>query len=271
MKTFTFCSFKGGTTKTSTCLNIGACLAKLHKKKCLLIDFDPQANLSIGLGIGPDTLETMVLVLQGKAKIRDVIQESSLPNLSIIPANSFLDSIEKCPELFSDPYAHEKLRSSLKELEKEYDYCLIDTPPSLNWLTQSAFFASEYSIVCSIPEAFSVLGLYRLKDFHSLVNKHHHIETLGVVLSFWDDRGAVNQSFLDKIEEAFPNKIFKAKIRRDVSVSRAVLQGKPVIEADPNSRASLDYIALTKEFMKRLQNTNPLKKLKEKKLIAGRT
>ena len=264
MKIVTFCSFKGGTSKTSTSLHLGACLAKYHRKKCLLIDFDPQANLSIGLGIGPDTFETMVPVLQNKSNIRDVIQKTSIENLSIIPSNSYLDGIEKCSELISNPYAHEKLRASLKELENDFDYCLIDTPPSLNWLTQSAFFASHYSVICSIPEAFSILALRRLSEFHVSINKHHSLQVLGIVLSFWDDRGAINEDFLNKIEEAFPKKLFQSKIHRDIAVSRAVLRGLPVTEVSPDSRASNDYKILTKEFLQKIQKTNPLKKIKDK-------
>lgn len=104
MKTFTFCSFKGGTSKTSTAMHIGACLAKFHKKRVLLVDFDSQANLSIGLGVGPDNLKTMAPVLQGQADIKDVIQETSTPGLSLIPANAYLDGIERTPQLGNDPY-----------------------------------------------------------------------------------------------------------------------------------------------------------------------
>lgn len=266
MKTFTFCSFKGGTSKTSTCLHLGACLAKFHNKRCLLVDFDPQANLSAGLGIGLDTLETMVPVLQGKAKIKDMIQETEIKNLSIIPSNAFLDGIERTSELITDPYAHERLRKALKDVEGEFDYCFIDTPPSLGWLTQSAFFASQHSIICSIPEAFSIIALQRLRDFHNSINEHHPLEVSGVLLSFWDERGAINKSLLGEVEKFFPDRLFNSKIRRDIAVSRAVFEGKPVFETSPTSNASLDYRNLTKEFLKRAEKGNPLAKLKEPKL-----
>src|ERR1700690_1035580 len=104
MRSFTFCSFKGGTAKTSTVLNISACLAKHHRKKVLLVDFDAQANLSIGLGIGPDSLKTMVPVLQGEISLKDVIQKTVISGLSIIPANAYLDGIERSQQLAIDPY-----------------------------------------------------------------------------------------------------------------------------------------------------------------------
>jgi chromosome partitioning protein len=249
MQVFTFCSFKGGTAKTSTALNLGACLSKHHKKRVLLIDFDSQANLSIGLGIGPDSLKTMVPVLHGDSYIKEAIRETSISGLHLIAANAYLDGIEKSPQLGNDPYAHERLRRVLKDVENDFDFCFLDTPPSLGWLTQSAFFASQKSIICAIPEAFSVIALRRLKDFHNSIRQYHNIEVMGIVLSFWDERGATNEDFLKEIHGSFPDKTFRFKIRRDVSVSRSVLQGKPVIEVDPSSRASQDYIALTNEFL----------------------
>jgi chromosome partitioning protein len=262
MRTITFCSFKGGTAKTSTALHIGASLALYHKKKVLLIDFDSQANLSTGLGFGLDHLSTMVPILQGQGEIRDVIQPTKIKNLSLIPANNYLDGIEKTPQLGNDPYAHERLRRALKAVENDFDYCFIDTPPSLGWLTQSAFFASHFTVICATPEAYSVIALRRLRDFHTSIKQYHDIETLGLVLSFWDERGAVNKEFLNEINNTFPGKLFSSKIRRDIAVSRAVLEGQPVFETDPNSRAAADYKLLVKEFLQKTEAVPPKEKLK---------
>lgn len=262
MRTITFCSFKGGTAKTTTALHVGACLAKNHKKKILLIDFDSQANLSTGLGFRYDNLRTMVPVLQGESNIKDVIQETGVPGLCLIPANAYLDGIEKTPQLGNDPYAHERLRRSLKNIENDFDYCFIDTPPSLGWLTQSAFFASQFSIVCAIPEAYSVIALRRLRDIHESIKQYHNIDVIGVILSFWDERGAVNKTFTDEITNSFPGKLFASKVRRDIAVSKAVLSGKPVFDTEPNSRASEDYKSLTKEFLKKFDNSAVNEKLK---------
>lgn len=257
METFTFCSFKGGTCKTSTAMHIGACVAKQHKKRVLLIDFDSQANLSIGLGIGPDSLKTMVPVLQGQQPIQEMIHATEIKNLHIIPANTYLDGIEKTPQLGNDPYAHERLRRSLKGIDQMFDYCFIDTPPSLGWLTQSAFFASQHSVICAIPEAYSVLALRRLADFQEAIRQYHPIEVFGVLMSFWDERGAVNHDFLNEINESFPGKLFDVKIRRDISVSRAVLKGQTVFDFDKGSRAGDDYVNLTKDFLNRLKSKEP--------------
>jgi chromosome partitioning protein len=263
MLTFTFCSFKGGTSKTSTALHIGAGLAKFHKKRVLLIDFDSQANLSIGLGVGPDELSTMVPVLQGERGLTSVIQNTSVEGLSLIPANAYLDGIERTPQLGNDPYAHERLRRGLKSVEQDFDLCFIDTPPSLGWLTQSAFFASQHSVICAIPEAYSIIALRRLKEFQASIRQYHDIRVLGVVLSFWDERGAVNKAFLSEIDSSFPNVTFASKIRRDMTVSRAVLKGQTVFDFDEASRAAEDYKILTQEFVTRLECVTPNFKLEE--------
>jgi chromosome partitioning protein len=255
MQTFTFCSFKGGTSKTSTAMHIGACLAKFHNKRVLLIDFDSQANLSIGLGVGPDNLQTMVPILQGDSNLKDVIQKTFIQGLCLVPANAYLDGIERTPQLGNDPYAHERLRRALKTVENDYDFCFLDTPPSLGWLTQSAFFASQYSVICAIPEAYSVIALRRLKEFQDSIRQYHAIDVFGVVLSFWDGRGAVNEEFLNEINSSFPAMTFESKVRRDVAVSRAVLKGKTVFEYDSTSRAAEDYKALTNEFLNKFNQS----------------
>lgn len=217
----------------------------------MLVDFDSQANLSIGLGFGPDDMNTIVPVLQEQGDIKDVIQKTSIKGLYLIPSNAYLDGVERTPQLGNDPYAHERLRRALKGVENCFDFCFLDTPPSFGWLTQSAFFASQHSVVCAIPEAYSVIALRRLKEFLNSIRQYHDIDVFGVVLSFWDKRGAVNQDFLDEINASFPDVTFSAKIRRDMLVSRAVLKGKTLFEFNEDSRAAKDYKMLADEFMKR--------------------
>lgn len=255
MRTYVLCSFKGGTAKTSSSLHLGACLAKYHGKRVLLIDFDSQANLSTGLGIGPDSLDTMVPVLQGQKRAADVIQRTCIGGLDIIPANTFLDGIESNSPLVSDLYAHERLRKVLVGLP--YDFCFIDTPPSLGWLTQAAFYAADGSIVCAVPEPYSILAMNRLKDYHESIQERHPLANAGVIITFWDERGAANEIFMEAIQSSFPGLIFQSKIRRDIAVNRAILQGKPVIETEPKSRASLNYQDLTKEFLARVNSGTP--------------
>lgn len=242
-------SFKGGTAKTSVALHIGAALAKFHKKKVLLIDFDAQANLTTGLGYDPDEHDSLAQVLQKKMDLKQVTL-NALPNLEIIPADTWLERVEVSGELASDRYSHERLKHLTKALD--YDFILIDTPPSLCWLTESALIAADYSLVCTTPEFYSIKGLDRLAQFVKSISDRHPIEILGVVISFWNQRGKSNEAFFETIESIFPNKLFQAKIRRDISVSEAAIYGKPLYEIAPASRAAEDYKLLTEEILERM-------------------
>lgn len=242
-------SFKGGTAKTSTSLHLGAALAALGKK-VLLVDFDAQANLTTGLGFDPDEHESLAQVLQGNRAIKEVIQKTYSEKLDLIPADTWLERVEVTGNLAADRYSHERLRDLLSPLN--YDYIIIDTPPSLCWLTESALIAAQHAIVCATPEFYSVKGLERLSQFMRGIDQRHPLNILGVVVSFWNARGKSNRAFLDVIEGAFPEKVLSTKIRRDITISEASIFGKPVFETDPNSRATEDYMTMTKEILKRL-------------------
>lgn len=249
MQKIAISSFKGGTAKTSTSLHIGAALAKYHKKKVLLVDFDAQANLTTGLGFDPDENDSMAPVLQGTKELKDVIKKTGVKHLDLVPADTWLERVEVTGGLASDRYSHERLRDILKDAP--YDFIIIDTPPSLCWLTESALIAAEHTLVCATPEFYSVKGLERLSQFMESINQRHPLNVLGVVLSFWNSRGKSNNAFLEVVERTFPKKLLKAKVRRDISVSEASVFGKPVFETEPDSRASQDYCAITKELLSR--------------------
>lgn len=243
-------SFKGGTAKTSTALHLGSALAKFHNKRVLLIDFDAQANLTTGLGYDPDEHESLAQVLRRKMNIKQVTVRSSIPNLEIIPADTWLERVEVTGELASDRYSHERLRNLTKELN--YDVIIIDTPPSLCWLTESALIAADYSLICSTPEFYSIKGLERLSQFIKNIAERHPVEVLGVAISFWNSRGKSNDAFINVIESIFPNKLLKSKIRRDIAVSEAAIYGQPIFDTAPSCRASEDFKSLTKEILSRM-------------------
>ncbi len=249
MTTICVTSFKGGTAKTSTMLHLGSALCKFHKKKVLLIDFDAQANLTTGLGFDPDEQDSMAPVLQGEKNISDVILSTCIPNMDIVPADTWLERVEVSGALAADRYSHERLKEILRHLD--YDFILIDTPPSLCWLTESALIASDFSLVCATPEFYSVKGLQRLSLFINNISERHGTRVLGVALSFWNQRGKSNDAFLSVIEQTFPGKLLNAKVRRDIAVSEATIYGKPIFDTAPKSRASLDYMGLTQEILQR--------------------
>jgi chromosome partitioning protein len=250
MPTITVGNFKGGTGKTTLTLNLGSALANLGKN-VLLIDFDAQANLTTGLGYDPDAKDSLAPVLQGKKQIADVILPTPHRRLSLIPADTWLERVEVSEALAADRYSHEKLRELLKPL-KQFDTIIIDTPPSLCWLTESALIASHFAIVATTPEFYSIKGLQRLSQFMETLSQRHSLEVLGVILSFWNNRGKSNETFLNIIEETFPGKILKSKVRRDISVSESSIYGKSIFETAPKSRAAEDYKGVAKELLKRM-------------------
>ena len=260
MITITAASFKGGTGKTSVAQHLACALGLFHDKRCLLIDSDPQANLSSAMGFSPDELGALPAVLQEKKEIKDVIRRTCIDGVDIVLANTYLDQIESTSPLVADSYSHERLRNAIQRIENEYDFCFIDIPPSLNWLCRSAFYASNYSIIAAVPEPFSVLAMNRLSKYHDTINKHHSIDVLGVILSLWDDRGAINEAVAEGIEQSFPGKVFNVKIRKDKSIPRSVIDGKPVFLTDKNSRGGKDYKNLVEEIMYTLK---PMLKTKE--------
>lgn len=246
MKIISVCSFKGGTAKTSIALHVGACLAKYHHKRVLLVDFDAQANLSAGLGFDPDQHDSLASVLQDHKTIDEVILKTRLKNLELIPADTWLERIEVTGALASDRYSHEKLKKSLNPLD--YDIIIIDTPPSLCWLTESALIAATHSLICTTPEFYSIKGLQRLSYFMHYISERHPFELIGIVLSFWNARGKNNESFINILNETFPKKLLQTKIRRDIAVSEAAIHGQPVFEMRPSSRAAKDFTLLTEEI-----------------------
>lgn len=250
MQRITVSSFKGGTAKTSTSLHLGAAMARYHKKKVLLIDFDAQANLTTGLGFDPDAQDSMAPVLQGKKNIKEVILKTCVDNLDLVPADTWLERVEVTGPLAADRYSHERLKEILRPLT--YDVVIIDTPPSLCWLTESALIASQHSLVCATPEFYSVKGLQRLSYFLENISQRHPLQVIGVALSFWNPRGKSNDTFLEVIESTFPKKTLENKVRRDITISESSVFGKPVFDTAPKSRAAQDYIELTKELLARM-------------------
>ena len=252
MNIIAVCSFKGGTAKTSIALNIGAALAKFHGKRVLMIDFDAQANLTAGLGLDPDNHDSLAAVLQENKQLEEVIMRTEHENLDLIPADTWLERVEITGVLASDRYSHEKLKKTLEPLD--YDVIIIDTPPSLCWLTESALIACYNALVCATPEFYSIKGLQRLSYFMHYISERHPFEILGVVLSFWNPRGKSNDNFLQVVNDTFPEKVLQTKIRRDIAVSEASIHGKPVFDSRPKSRAAEDFTGLTEELLNKMSS-----------------
>ncbi len=244
---------KGGVGKTTSVLNIGVYLASLGKK-VLLLDLDPQGNLTSGLGIhlkkeNGDKLPSIYDVLIGKAKITEVFLLTNVENLYIIPANISLAGAEI--ELVNQISRESKLKGVLLEIKDQYDYIIIDSPPSLGLLTINALVASDKVIVPVQCEYYALEGISQLLDTIKLVKDslNPKLDFDGIVLTMYDSRTKLSESVATDVKNFFPNQTFKSIIPRNVKLSEAPSFGKSIKEYDDSSTGANAYKKLVEEFV----------------------
>lgn len=246
MKIVSFCSFKGGTGKTTLSMNIGCNIAQLRKRKVLLIDLDPQANLTSCLG-GDNQID---YVFNAQFSVVDHIKKTQIENLDILPSSVFFEKYRYFDYQHSN-FLH-VFQTSLQNLKNLYDLCIVDTPPSVGMLTREIFIISDHIVACLTPEPFSILGLQKIKEMSCDIEKNYQDWVLGVAFSFWDSRNATNHMYEDIVNSIYPNKIFESKIRKDVNISRALLKETSVLNAFPQTRSVQDFINLAYEIESKL-------------------
>jgi chromosome partitioning protein len=245
---------KGGVGKTTTTINLGAALAE-KGKKVLLIDLDPQGNASTGLGIGHDQREaTTYDLLSGDTSLKDAIQQTTVKNLKIVPATTDLSSADL--ELMDNAKRSFLLRNVLREKNQasdQFDYILIDCPPSLNILTVNAMVAAHSIIVPLQSEFFALEGLSQLiltvRDVRQTANPDLRIE--GIALTMYDQRNNLSLQVEDDARENMGEMVFKTVIPRNVRLSEAPSFAVPVLTYDSGSKGSAAYRSLAKELIER--------------------
>lgn len=249
----TIANQKGGVGKTTSVLNIGVYLASLGKK-VLLLDLDPQGNLTSGLGIrlkkeNGDKLPSIYDVLIGKQKVTEVFLLTNVENLYIIPANISLAGAEI--ELVNQISRESKLKGVLSEIKDQYDYIIIDSPPSLGLLTINALVASDKVIVPVQCEYYALEGISQLLDTIKLVKDslNPKLDFDGIVLTMYDSRTKLSESVATDVKNFFPNQTFKSIIPRNVKLSEAPSFGKSIKEYDDNSTGANAYRELVEEFV----------------------
>ncbi len=244
---------KGGVGKTTTVMNLGVYLAS-HKKKVLLIDFDPQSNLTSGLGertVREDSSYTIYDCLIKGIDPRAVYRATKYKNLFILPADINLAGSEI--ELVNQISRETKLKSILLDFSNEFDYCLIDCPPSLGLLTINALVASDYCIIPVQCEYYALEGISQLVNTLNIIKKslNEKLSIGGIVLTMYDKRTKLSQTVAKEIQEFFPDAVFKTMVPRNVKLSESPSFGKAIKEYDSTSQGAISYAKLAQEFIEK--------------------
>lgn len=245
---------KGGVGKTTTAINLSSLIAAAEKKT-LLIDIDPQANSSSGLNIikhNPSVYEVLV----GAEGITNVIIESYMPFLDVLPSNINLVGAEI--EMVELPKRETILKEALSEVYQRYDYILIDCPPSLGLLTLNALTASNSVLIPVQCEYFALEGLGQLLNTINIVKQYYnpHLSIEGVLLTMFDTRLRLSHQVAEEVRKYFGDKVFNTVINRNVRISEAPSFGKPIILYDAVSTGAQNYMAFAAELIERNSKSN---------------
>lgn len=241
---------KGGVGKTTTAINLGASLAACERR-VLVLDLDPQANATSGMGLPKDRDLSMYPVLIKGLNLRDVIVPTELPGLDVAPSSVDLVATEL--DLSDEGRREFRLRDALESVRDAYDYILIDSPPSLGLLTINGLTAADSVLVPLQCEYFALEGVSQLMNTLERVRQqlNPHLDIEGIVLTMYDERINLARQVAAEVREHFPDKVYKTVIPRNVRLGEAPSFGKPILLYDIRSRGSEAYLQLAKEFISR--------------------
>lgn len=240
---------KGGVGKTTTAVNLTSCIA-VAENSVLLIDIDPQANSTSGLGLDHKTVENSIYeVLIENLNIQEAVAETGLDYLELVPSAARLAGAEV--EMVNMMSRENILTSALEQLQKEYDYIFIDCPPSLGLLTINALTAANSVLIPIQCEYYALEGLGQLLNTIRLVQKNlnRELEIEGVLLTMFDNRLNLSRQVADDVKRFFEDKVFNTIIDRNVRLSEAPSYGKPIILYDAISRGCENYMHLAEEIL----------------------
>lgn len=251
-KIIAMCNQKGGVGKTTTTINLGAALVELGRK-VLLVDFDPQGSLSVGLGVNPHTLELSIynVMLERGIDIHDVIDHTTVEGLDILPSNIDLSAAEV--QLVSEVAREQILARALDKVRSEYDVILIDCAPSLGLLTINALTASDGVIMPLECEFFALRGIALLTDTISKVQERLNpdLEIIGILGTMYDARTLHAREVLDRVVQAFGDTVFHTVIRRTIKFPETTVAGEPITTYASSSPGAESYRTLAREVLNR--------------------
>jgi chromosome partitioning protein len=248
-RTISVASQKGGVGKTTTAINLGACLAQ-EGRRVLLVDIDPQGNASSGLGInGNDKPISIYEVLLGQADVQQAVVATALANLDLLPAGQRLSGAEV--ELVGLMARETRLKSALGSVRETYDFILVDSPPSLGLLTINALTASDSVLIPLQCEYLALEGLTQLIGAIRLVQDHLNpsLRIEGVLLTMFDARLNLSQQVAAEARKFFAERVYQTVIPRNVRLSEAPSFGKPIVLYDPHSTGAESYRELAREVL----------------------
>jgi chromosome partitioning protein len=255
-KVITLANQKGGVGKTTSAINIAACMAVLEYKT-LLIDADPQANATSGVGFDPRVIKTSLYeCLVNEVKPQDIILETETPNLYLLP--SHLDLVGAEIELINHPNREKIFKQVLEDVRKDYDFIIIDCSPSLGLITVNALTASDSVIIPVQCEYFALEGLGKLLNTIKIVQTrlNPELEIEGILLTMYDPRLRLSNQVVDEIKKHFENIVYDTIIHRNTRLGEAPSFGKPAIMYDAESKGSVNYMNLVREILQRNDATN---------------